>query len=434
MNRTILLQLKEWKESNNRKPLILRGARQVGKSWVVNELAAKYYAGQVHVINFEKRTDWKAIFDRNLEPKRILSDLEILLNKSIDLTSDLLFFDEIQECPNAIKVLRYFYEEMPELHVIAAGSLLEFALSEISFPVGRVRMLNMYPMSFSEYLNAIGSEPLAKMLKQTPKELSPVINDKIKEELKKYFFVGGMPESVKTYVETGSMKAVEQIQIDIIETYKQDFSKYSPKVDSTCLNDVLSSVAENVGQQIKYTQLSQGFTGPTNKKAFEVLRTARLIHSVRSASPAGLPLSAHINTKQFKAIFLDIGLLVRQSGLSIAREYQKEQLLTIYKGALAEQFVGQELLATGQTALYYWSRNAKSSNAEVDYLIPHQGNIIPIEVKNSAVGRLRSLHLLLKAYPNCTHGLVLSDARYGALPDQKLKFMPLYWARMMLDE
>jgi len=414
--------------------LILRGARQVGKSWVVNELAAKYYDGQIHVINFEKRTDWKALFDRNLEPKRILSDLEILLNKSIDLTSDLLFFDEIQECPNAIKALRYFYEEMPELHVIAAGSLLEFALSEISFPVGRVRMLNMYPMSFSEYLNAIGSEPLAKMLKQTPKELSPVINDKIKEELKKYFFVGGMPESVKTYVETGSMKAVEQIQIDIIETYKQDFSKYSPKVDSTCLNDVLSSVAENVGQQIKYTQLSQGFTGPTNKKAFEVLRTARLIYSVRSASPAGLPLSAHINTKQFKAIFLDIGLLVRQSGLSIAREYQKEQLLTIYKGALAEQFVGQELLATGQTALYYWSRNAKSSNAEVDYLIPHQGNIIPIEVKNSAVGRLRSLHLLLKTYPNCTHGLVLSDAHYGALPDQKLKFTPLYWAAMMSDE
>lgn len=434
MQRKITTKLLAWKKQYNRKPLIVRGARQVGKSWSISAFGKEYFEGQVHVINLEKRVDWHSIFEKNLDVLRILGELEIALNIRIEVGKDLLFLDEIQACPKAISALRYFYEQIPGLHIIAAGSLLEFALEDIPFPVGRVQMMNMYPMSFAEFLKAMGKERLAEIVENSPVEQAEFIHNLLQEELKRYFFIGGMPECVQTFVKTGKMMDVQQVQTDLIETYRQDFSKYAPFSDKRCLNDVLFSVAGNVGQQIKYTRLSEGFSGTTNKKAFDLLRTARVIHKVRTTSPAGLPLAASVSEKRFKAIFLDIGLLARLSGLSLSVEYQKNQLLTIFKGALAEQFVGQELLANGQEELFYWSRSAKSSNAEVDYLMAKNGKIIPIEVKNSSAGRLKSLHLLLGEYPNCEQGIVFSDARFGEIREQKLKFLPLYFVGVCVGE
>lgn len=215
------------------------------------------------------------------------------------------------------------------------------------------------------------------------------------------------------------------IQDDLINTFRQDFLKYSPKADTRCLNNVLANVAQQIGYQIKYSRLSEGFSNPTIKKAFALLATAKLITKVSATTPAGLPLSANATGKVFKAIFLDIGLLVRLSGLSVSHEYQKNNLLATYRGALAEQFIGQELRAGGQE-LYYWRRNAKSSTAETDYLIVKRGQIIPVEVKSGSKGRLRSLHLLMKEYQNIAQAAVFLDAPFAGENDDRIKYLPLY--------
>ena len=290
---------------DNKKILILRGARQVGKTWAVKMFGEQYFAGRFHIIDFEKRSDLHGIFDKNLDVIRILSELELALNRSIEPGRDLLFFDEIQSCPRAIMALRYFYEEMPELHIIAAGSLLEFALAEISFPVGRVQFLNTFPMTFAEYLLAIGKDKLAKTLFSEDSIFSETVHQMLLSELRNYFFVGGMPECVKTYTETKKLIKVSEIQRDLIETFKADFSKYATHADKRCLNSVLTNTARMVGRQIKYTRLADGFTPPTNKKAFELLNLARLIYKIRAASPAGLPLGAEASEKKFKALMLD---------------------------------------------------------------------------------------------------------------------------------
>lgn len=432
MERQITSKLISWKESNGRKPLIVRGARQTGKSFTITEFGNTNFEGTVHIINFEKRMDWHSIFELNLDAKRIIVDLEILSGKKIIPGIDLLFFDEIQECPKAIASLRYFYEQIPELHVIAAGSLLEFALGNIPFPVGRVQLMNMYPMNFSEFLNATGNEPAAKLISDFPKEVSESVHNMLSGELKKYFFVGGMPECVKNYSETKSVNDVFEIQSDLLATFRQDFLKYTPKIDPGCLNAVLNSVPQKIGQQIKYTGLTEGYSNPTIKKAFELLETARIFRKVKAASPAGLPLGASANDKKFKALLLDVGLLGSFHGVSRSLEYSKTELLSFFHGALAEQFIGQEILSATDSDLFYWSREAKSSNAETDYLVEKQGKIVPIEVKSGKGGSLKSLHLLLDTYQNIDEAFVFSDAAYRKSDVQKISFIPLYFANAVL--
>ncbi|MBA4408730.1 MAG: AAA family ATPase [Bacteroidota bacterium] len=428
MERQITAKLLDWKSSATRKPLIVRGARQVGKSYSITEFGNKYFEGAIHVINFEKRIDWHSIFNLNLDVTRIVNELEINLGKRIVAGKDLLFFDEIQECPNAIASLRYFYEQMPGLHVIAAGSLLEFALGNIPFPVGRVQLMNMYPMNFSEFLLASGNEPAAQLIQEAPEILSENIHNMLIGELKKYFFVGGMPECVKTYTETQSMNDVFEIQADLLATFRQDFMKYTPRMDSGCLNSVLASIPQKIGQQIKYSNLAEGYSNPTIKKAFDLLETARLFRKVSTASPSGLPLGASASDKKFKAVMLDVGLLGCLMGSSRSIEYQKSNLLSIFQGSMAEQFVGQEILAATGNDLFYWSREAKSSNAETDYLIEKQDQVIPIEVKSGKGGSLKSLHLLLETYPNVNEAYVFSDSSFGQISAQKISFIPIYYA------
>jgi predicted AAA+ superfamily ATPase len=434
MERHITAKLVQWKENARRKPLIIRGARQIGKSYTVTEFGNRYFEGTTHVINFEKRIDWHSLFEPNLDVKRILSELEILTGKRIIAGKDLLFLDEIQECPNAIAALRYFYEQVPELHVIAAGSLLEFALADIPFPVGRVQLINMYPMSFSEYLMAVGNEQASVLIQQIPKKLSETVHDMLMGELKKYFFVGGMPECVKTYVDTQSMTDVFEIQADLLSTFRQDFYKYTPRVDTGCLNAVLTSMPQKIGQQIIYSSLAKGYSNPTIKKAFELLETARLFRKVRTASPAGLPLGASASEKKFKAIMLDIGLLGSFFGISRSQEYQRTSLLAVFQGAMAEQFVGQEILAATNKDLFYWVREEKNSSAETDYLIDKQDKIVPVEVKSGKGGSLKSLHLLLDTYKNIEEAYVFSDAGFGKIEEQKIAFIPLYYVAGAVSE
>lgn len=428
MKRFITKQLIEWKNRTTRKPLILRGARQIGKTWIVNEFGKLYFKGKTHIINFEKHPDWHSIFDLNFDVQRIVTELEIVLNTKIVKGEDLLFFDEIQSCPSAIKALRYFYEEMPEQHVISAGSLLEFAFQDISIPVGRVEFLNMFPMSYPEFLLATGKSKLAEIVLMSPQKLSDPIHQALIKEVKNYYFIGGMPECVKRYAETQSFRDVFDIQLNLADTFRQDFSKYAPYADKRCLNIVFASVAKSIGKQIKYSHLSTDFSIPTIKKAFELLSQARVIRKLPAASPAGLPLEASASEKKFKALMLDIGLMQQLSGLPADVEYREDDLLAIYRGAMAEQFAGQEFAAAGNDSLYYWSREEKSSTAEVDYLLTHNGRIIPVEIKSGAAGRLRSMNLLLNNYSECPYGLVFSGAPYAILPEQKLIFLPLYYA------
>jgi hypothetical protein len=328
--------------------------------------------------------------------------------------------------------LRYFYEEMPDLHVIAAGSLLEFSMSDISFPVGRIQFLDMTPLTFPEYLLAIGRKDAAGIVLSEPKAVSDSIHRLLLDELRKYCFVGGMPESIKVYTESKSLKESFSVHRELCESFRHDFSKYAPRTGSDILDSVLTGAARHVGQQIIYTHLTETASQPTIKKAFNTLCKARVIAKVSSANPGGLPLEATASLKRKKAILVDIGLWQHLIGMDVAMEYPKSNLLSIYQGAMAEQFVGQEILAAQNSPLFYWARSAKGSTAEVDYLATIEGKVVPIEVKSGPAGRLRSLHLLLKTYQNCPYGLVFSSAPFSVLKKHRLKFVPLYYAYSMI--
>ncbi len=429
MKRLAQKQVLEWKDSPRRKPLIIRGARQVGKTWLVENYLADQFDHFVK-IDLEKRRDIHTYFEGNLDPKTILSYLELEVGRIIP-GKTLLFFDEIQACPRAIMALRYFYEQMPQLHVIAAGSLLEFAFGDISIPVGRVQYLYMHPMTFYEYLVATGKEQMAEQSLKHPVDLDEKIQQLILHELKSYFFIGGMPECVKTYRDTNSMIETFRVQSEILDSYRDDFSKYKPQMDTACLDAVFLNVAKNIGDQLKYTRLNDGHSGQMNRKAFDLLAKARVIYKIPSCDPSGLPLGATANPKKFKAAMLDIGLLQRLCQVPVELELKQENLLAMYRGILAEQFVAQEMLAKNNTDLFYWSRDARGSNAEVDYLAVRQGMIYPIEVKSGAGGSLKSLHLMLMKYPNCPKGLVLYSGPYKDLPEQKLTLLPLYCAAIV---
>lgn len=427
MKRLIDRKLREWKDSSRRKPLIVRGARQVGKTYSVVQFGEQSFEN-LATVDLERNRDLHRIFTPDLNPKRIMSELEIFLDVKLTPGKTLLFLDEIQSCPEAIMALKYFHEEQPELHVVAAGSLLEFALRETSFPVGRIQFLDMHPMSFPEYLWGLGKDEAAKIIASQPKELAESTHELLLKELRNYFFVGGMPESVRVYVETGSLREVFGVHRDLVESFRHDFSKYSPRVDSQCLDGVLTGVARNVGTQVTYARLMEGFSYQTIKRAFNALRMARLITKVPSSNPKGLPLSATASQRKFKATMVDIGLWQHLCGIKVDTEYSKSNLLDIYRGAMAEQFVGQEMLIPQRSQLYYWARSAKSSTAEVDYLGTVGDTIIPVEVKSGPAGKLRSLHLLLESFPQIPRGVVLSTRIYSELPSQRLVFIPIYYA------
>ncbi len=427
MRRMIEERLIDWKRAERRKPLLLRGARQVGKTYSLLQFARDQFDSVV-TVDLERNREWHRVFKGNLEAKSLVSELEVLTNRKIVPGGTLLFLDEIQSCPRAITALRYFYEEIPGLHVVAAGSLLEFAFAETAFPVGRIQSLDLYPMSFPEYLWAVGKEKAADVVTGRPGPVSDAIHAMLLEELRTYCFVGGMPEAVRTYAESGSIQEAFAIHAELVDAYRQDFSKYAPRADPYCMGTTLSGIAQNVGQQLKYSNLADGHSHTTIKRAFDLLCKARVVTRIPSASPSGLPLGAKASSKRFKAILVDVGLWQHLCGIRADIEYGKRDLLDIYRGAMAEQFVGQEMLTCHDSNLFYWSREARGSAAETDYLAVVKGGIYGVEVKSGPAGRLRSLHGLLERYPNCRGGLVFSSRPYGELPGKKLTFLPLYFA------
>ena len=421
----------KWKDSERRKPLIIRGARQVGKTWLVENILAKRFDNFVK-IDLEKRRDLHQYFENNLDPKIILNYLELEVGRIIP-GETLLFFDEIQACPRAIMALRYFYEELPALHVVAAGSLLEFAFGTISFPVGRVQYLHIHPMTFYEYLLAIGRDQMAHYLTKPSDNISDLIHKMIMNELRNYFFIGGMPEAVKAYCASESMVEAFYVQSEILSSYRDDFSKYRPQIDTSCIDAVFLNVAKSVGEQLKYSRLNDLHSGQMNHKAFDLLVKAKVIHKISACNPSGLPLGGSANHKKFKSSILDIGLLQRICQIPVDLEFKEENLLSIYRGKLAEQFVAQEMLAKSGSELFYWARDARGSSAEVDYLAVKKGKIYPVEVKSGASGSLKSLHMMLEKYQNCPEGIVLYSGTYKELPEQKLRFLPLYYASTICD-
>ena len=386
-------------------------------------------------MDFESATDLRDIFAKDLDPNRIVRELEAILNARITASETLLFFDEIQDCPRAISSLRYFKEKLPQLHVIAAGSLLEFTLGEISFPVGRIDYEYLYPLSFQEFLYATDRSILSEYIPKfsfedhTLPSTSPVVSTKLYDALKEYFIVGGMPEAVLVYSQTQSVLEVRKVHDRLIRGFSDDIPKYA-KGDLQIRNvsQVFSKIASLSTEQVTFTKLLDD-DPKRNKNSVFLLEQAKLIHLVRSASPAGLPLGASAKEKVFKSIFLDIGLMGRLSGRTEKQVFEADDLVSSFQGQLAEQFVGQQLLASGDASenkrLYFWQRNAKSSTAEIDYLLSRNANVVPIEVKSGSSGRLRSLHLLMDHFENVETGLCLQNIP-SFQKSERICFCPLF--------
>ncbi|RME17506.1 MAG: DUF4143 domain-containing protein [Bdellovibrio sp.] len=428
--RNIDAKLKKWASSRYRKPLILRGARQVGKSASVAQLGALFPF--FLVVDFEHQ-DFKAVFEQDLDPKRIIKQLEVILGQRIIPKETLLFFDEVQECPRALMSLRYFQEQLPELHVIAAGSLLEFVLGSLSFPVGRVEYEYLYPLSFQEFLKWTGQEILAENLPEFNGDVLPHIDNmvaqKLNEALREYFIVGGMPEAVKVYAETSSFIEVRRIQDNLIQSFQDDIPKYVRGASQIRnIIKVFKRLAGSCCQQVTYSKLLDD-DNKRNKQSVFLLEKAMLIHLVRATSPNGLPLGAHCSEKVFKPLFLDIGIAQRISGRQEEQIVQANDLVSMFQGQLAEQFVGQQMLAEKKGCengkMYYWKRHKRGSTAEVDYIMSRNGEIVPVEVKSGKAGRLKSLHLLMREYPHIKVGLCMQSINQPSV-HENIYFLPLY--------
>ncbi len=381
--------LQEWRDRAHRKPLIVRGARQVGKTWLVENFGQGSFAS-ILTVDLEQHTELHSVFDQG-DPKAIAEDLSLYLDESIEPGETLLFLDEIQACQRAIIALQNFHEEMPALHVIGAGS-------PDSMPVGRVEYIHLEPMGFQDFLVALGQKRLSKFLQEWKfdDEIIVAIHTKLLRLLRQYFLVGGMPEAVATYAETGDLVGVQQIQSGIINTLLDNLATYGTRAQQLRMQRILEFVPRNVGRKVKYLRIDPDSRSAELKVAFELLELARIVHPVRHTSAKGVPLAAEASETHFKPLFLDLGLCNRLCGLSL---YEAEDLLTVMEGSLAEQFVGQELRQLGQLfeerELFYWHRQAKSANAEVDYLWPRGSDIVPIEVKAVATGSLKSMQVFL---------------------------------------
>lgn len=389
--------LKEWQDRTKRKPLIVRGARQTGKSRLIDEYGKENFQ-QVVVLNLEKEPSLKKLFE-NEDINALVNEIELIKGVSIVPGKTLLFIDEIQQCPAAITKLRYFYEDKPELHVIAAGSLLEFVLDTetFSFPVGRVEFHYLFPLTLEEYLGGAGEYKLLEYLVgiRPMDKISPGVHQKLRNQLKNYMLVGGMPEATAQFLESKRHKDCEPIWESIVETYRDDFKKYSKRVNIDNLELAFQQVPTIVGQEINLTKLGQGIVGAREvKTALDLLQRAMILHTVYRAKGISFPLIPSMR-KRHKMVFLDLGLVQYINNIS-AEIAQSENYSAIYKGGFAEQFVGQEFLplvgSRKRPELFYWRKDRTKGAAEIDYVYPCGSHLIPIEVKFGKGGKLASLH------------------------------------------
>jgi Predicted ATPase (AAA+ superfamily) len=399
MKRTVMNRLLAWKSQSKRKPLILMGARQVGKTFVLKRFGEQEYANIVYV-NFEDNPRLCKLFDASLDPKMVLKALTIEMNTEVIAGQTLLIFDEIQECPNALNSLKYFCESAPEQHIVAAGSLLGVKLAHVKgFPVGKVQFLSLYPLSFLEFLEALKEIRLKEFLEEQ-KNIEPLpsnLHEKLLMYFKEYLFVGGMPEAVAEYIDSQNVSKVREIQTAILNAYSLDFAKHAPKEQIMKINQVWSSIPSQLAKENKkfiYSAVREGGRAKEFEGALQWLIEAGLIYKVPLISVPKIPLSAYVDLNAFKVYLVDVGLLGAMSNLSAKTILHENELFQEFRGAIAENYVAQELVHS-QYSLFYWTSEGK---AEVDFILEQDDLIYPLEVKSGNSSKKKSLRVYGDTY------------------------------------
>jgi len=424
MKRTAQTYLKNWKQKPDRKPLIIRGARQVGKTWLMKEFARLEYKRCAY-INFESSPHLTNLFTTDFNINRILTAISIETGFLPDEQDTLIVFDEIQEAKGGLTALKYFYENTPEYHIMAAGSLLGVTLAnKTSFPVGKVNFLDLHPLTFVEFLEALGEQSLVQLLQKPDWPTIALFKTKFIDRLKQYYFVGGMPEAVLTFINAFNPKKIREVQEDLLNAYEQDFGKHAPQGIVPRIRMLWHSVPSQLAKENRkfiYGLIRQGARAKEYEEAINWLADCGLLHRVYRVNRPGIPLKGYIDLKSFKLYLLDIGLLGAMAGLEAKTLLYGNQLFSEFKGALTEQFVLQQLLHQEANSINYWS--AKNARAEVDFLVQWQEQIIPVEVKAEENLRSKSLRVYREKF-NPVTTLRISMADYRAEP--ALINLPLY--------
>ena len=399
MYRYAIEDLKKWKNKKNRKPLVIEGARQVGKTWLMKEFGRTEYENTVY-INFDVETNIKDLFSSDLNIERLIRGIEIFVGQKIDADNTLIIFDEIQEAPRALAALKYFYENAPEYHIVCAGSRLGIAMHEgTSFPVGKVEFLKLYPLSFIEFLRGMDMDGMADVLESRDIEMITSMKSRFKEMLKEYYFVGGMPEAVVAFSEEHSYEEVREVQSRILNAYEQDFSKHASANIVPKIRMVWDSIPSQLSKENKkfiYGVVREGARAKEFENAIMWLSDCGLIHKVSRVTKPGLPLKAYEDLKAFKIFLLDVGLLCCMTGISQKVLLSGDELFTEFKGALTEQYVLQQLKTQKGLGIYYYTNDRGSS--EIDFIMDDGENVIPVEVKAELNLKAKSFKTYLEKY------------------------------------
>jgi len=431
MYRKALEKLIEWKRSSNRKPLVLRGARQVGKTWLLKEFGKTKYSNMAY-INFEGNKRMEDLFSGDLEISRIISGLQLEAGCKIDPENTVIIFDEVQEVPKALTCLKYFYENAPQYHIIAAGSLLGVAPhQETSFPVGKVAFTDLFPLSFGEFLQAMGQQEYLNLLHQQDWSLITVFKHKYLELLKQYILVGGMPEAVASFTENKDYNEVRQIQNRILLAYEQDFSKHIPGKDFPRVRALWNSIPSQLAKENKkfiYKLIRRGARGREYELAMTWLNDCGLIHKISRITRPDLPLSAYQDVSSFKLYLLDVGLLCAMSQVEPITLLEGNEIFNRFKGSLTEQYVLEQLISKEGLQIFYWS--AEAGTSELDFIIHTRGRIIPIEVKASENLKAKSLKVYRQKYQPGV-GVRISSSDYRK--DNGLINLPLYALPVLIE-
>lgn len=411
MKRSAIKYLYQWKESNHRKPLIMLGARQVGKTWLMQEFAKEAYTNNAYV-NFEDNEMLRELFAHDFDINRIINSLQWSTGVTID-ENTLIILDEIQEAPRGITALKYFAEKAPQYHVIAAGSLLGIAMHQNdSFPVGKVDFMHLYPLSFFEFLDAIGESRIKDLLMSKDWSMITMFRNQLEERLRQYYIVGGMPEVVSSFANEGNLTRVRTLQKAILESYERDFLKHAPAIEVPRIRMVWKSIPAQLAKENKkfvYGAIKEGARAKDFELAIEWLKDAGLIYKVNRCKKAQLPLSAYEDFSAFKLFLSDIGLMGAMSNIPVQSLLDGNVLFSDFKGALTEQYVLQQLKDNSSLSIYYWS--AENSRGEIDFLLQDEEMIIPVEVKAEENLQAKSLKVFVERNPGLK-GMRLSMSPY----------------------
>lgn len=424
MYRIAIEKLYRWKESRRRKPLIIRGARQVGKTWLMKEFGRAAYRDMVY-INFDSNSRMAELFASDLNTDRLIMGIELYAGKKIDPDSTLLIFDEVQEVPRALSSLKYFYENAPQYHIICAGSLLGIALHEgTSFPVGKVDFLELYPLSFREFLMAVTGIQFAKLLDSQDYKMITSFKQTYIEALKQYYFIGGMPEAVENFTEERDFYEVREVQKRILEAYEQDFSKHAPLEIVPKIRMVWNSIPSQLAKENKkflYGLVREGGRAKEYETAIMWLCDCGLVYKIERVKGGGIPLKAYVDQKAFKLFVVDVGLLGCMTGLSPKILLDGNDLFTEFKGALTEQYVCQQLKTLENLSIYYYTNDRGS--CEVDFVVDTGERTVPVEVKAEVNLKAKSLKTYYEKYqPEISIRTSMADYR----PEEWLMNLPLY--------